>query len=238
MGAKKALLAARFVVEAHSGAGELVVNEDLAAPQKRIVDELYELVGPYKLYSESEAGMDFATEAGMRAAVAKRFARFKDTLQDSLSCEDYEQEGVLDLVQLKEAILGVDEDIDWHLLDYMLWYVYVRSDSVDRLEYKVLLTLIDDQTKKQQRPQSSKHQTVKSSGKAQEAVSSEEEDDDKYSEVDEGKESGVFVDSPIVQGGDKDLLDGGAGVGDDQYEESPRQKVPSPPQGADQRADY
>ena len=42
--------------------------------------------------------MDFATEASMKATVAKRFGKFKDTLHDSLSCEDYEQEGVLDLI--------------------------------------------------------------------------------------------------------------------------------------------
>jgi len=69
-------------------------------------------VGPYKLYSDSETGVDFATENSMKTAVAKRFSKFKSTLLDSLSCEDYEQEGLLDLVQLKEAILGVEEDID------------------------------------------------------------------------------------------------------------------------------
>ena len=43
--------------------------------------------------------------------------------------------------------MGVEEDIDWHVLDYMLWYVYVRSDSVERLEYKVLIQLIEEQSK-------------------------------------------------------------------------------------------
>lgn len=59
-------------------------------------------------------------------------------------------------MQLKEAIVGVDEDIDWHTLDYILWYVYVRSDSVEKLEYKVLIQMIEEQANAAvQRPQSS-----------------------------------------------------------------------------------
>jgi hypothetical protein len=156
VGAKKALLIARFLIEPHNGATDVVINEDLEATAKSVVDDLYELIGPYKIYSETETGLDFATEASMKSSVAKRFSRFKSTLQDSLSCEDYDQEGVLDLMQLKEAIVGVEEDIDWHTLDYMLWYVYVRSDSVEKLEYKVLIQMIEEQANAAvQRPQSS-----------------------------------------------------------------------------------
>ena len=80
----------------------------------------------------------------MKSAVAKKFFQIKDTLHDNLSCEDYEQEGVVDLIQLKEAIMGVDEDLEQQIFDFMLWYVYVRSDSVDRLEYRSIIQLIEE----------------------------------------------------------------------------------------------
>ena len=80
----------RYLIEPHNGATDVVINEDLEATQKSVVDDLYELVGPYKLYSETETGLDFATEASMKQSVAQRFGKFKSTLQDSLSCEDYD----------------------------------------------------------------------------------------------------------------------------------------------------
>jgi hypothetical protein len=99
----------------------------------------------------------------------------------------------------------------------MLWHVYVRSDSVHRLEYKALIQLIEENKPKVQRPQSSK--PAASKAVKQDLASSDE--DDKYSEVDEAKESG-YLDSPVVEGGKQDLMTGGLAGS---YEESPRQKV-------------
>lgn len=150
MSTKKALLIARYLIEPHTGA-DAVVNEEMERDQKGIVDDLYELIGPYKVYGEpvvDEEGadaVDYADEAEMRARVAERFGRSKHSLLESLGCEDYEGEGVVDLVQLKEAVLAADEEVDAHLLDFMLWYVYVRSDSTDKMEYKVLMQLIEEE---------------------------------------------------------------------------------------------
>jgi hypothetical protein len=109
-----------------------------------VVEELFKLVGPYKLYSDTETGADYVSEASMKSEVAKKFLLIKDTLQDNLSCEDYDQEGILDLNQFKDALMGVDGDLEQHVLDFMLWYSYVRSDSVDRLEYKPIIQLIEE----------------------------------------------------------------------------------------------
>ena len=148
---------ARFLIEPQSGGpSDILVNEDLSQTQKKIADKLYELVGPYKLYSDVETGADYATEASMKAAVAKKFGKYKSTLYESLSCEDYEDEGTLDLIQFKEAVLGVEEDLDPHLLDYVMWYVYVRSDNELKLEYKVLMQLVKEHNSLGKRPQSSK----------------------------------------------------------------------------------
>ena len=56
-----------------------------------------------------------------------------------LQCEDYEEEGILTLSQVREAIVSCDEEVDDKVLDYMLYYVFIRSQSADRMEYKTII---------------------------------------------------------------------------------------------------
>lgn len=100
--------------------------------------------------------MDYETETNMRRLVVQKLGRYRQSLEEYLGCEDYEQEGILDLTQLIEAIRGIEEDLDDHVLDYMLYYVYVRSDSVDKLEYKLLLGMLDEESRKRERTASAK----------------------------------------------------------------------------------
>lgn len=131
--AKKALLISRFLIEpkeiskqqqqqttSADYAATVVLNEDLERTQKGIVDDLYDLIGPYKIYidtdsqhqneNEETSALDYAYEVEMRKKVAHRFALCRDTLMECLSCEDYDGEGQLDYVQLKEAILAVIDE--------------------------------------------------------------------------------------------------------------------------------
>lgn len=41
--------------------------------------------------------------------------------------------------------MSVDDDLNDHLLDYMLYYVYARNEHADKFEYKVLLSLLDEE---------------------------------------------------------------------------------------------
>jgi hypothetical protein len=109
------------------------------------MDLLYELVGPYKIYCDDLQGVDYASEDQMKLKVIEKFGKYKFALSEALQCEDYEQEGILDLTQLQEAILSVDDDLDDHVLDYMLYYVYARNEHADKFEYKVLLSLLDEE---------------------------------------------------------------------------------------------
>ncbi len=54
---------------------------------------------------------------------------------EALRCEDYEEQGILDLAQLHEAISTVDEDLDDSVLNYMLYYVLTRSSDHENMEY-------------------------------------------------------------------------------------------------------
>ena len=67
----------------------------------------------------------------MQKKAAEHFGRNKQNLLTCLSDEDYDDEGVLDLVQLKEAINSVCEE--GQLVDYLLYYVFIRSESAAQM---------------------------------------------------------------------------------------------------------
>lgn len=78
----------------------------------------------------------------------------------------------------------MDEEVDDHLMDWMLYYIYSRSDTVDRMEYQVLIRMLDDALKQQKkRPESSNHEKVKANQgpKMVEQVKCDSYSEDKYS---------------------------------------------------------
>ena len=48
----------------------------------------------------------------MQKLVYENFSRYRETLVESLKCEDYEEQGLLELSQLQEAIVTVNEDLE------------------------------------------------------------------------------------------------------------------------------
>jgi hypothetical protein len=49
----------------------------------------------------------------MQIKVAEKFGRKRIMLQNALKCEDYDDEGLLDLEQVREAIVeAVDDEVD------------------------------------------------------------------------------------------------------------------------------
>ncbi len=69
----------------------------------------------------------------MQELVYQNFSTQRETLVEALRCEDYEEEGLLEMSQLKEAILTINEDIDTIILEYMIYFVLVRSESHEKL---------------------------------------------------------------------------------------------------------
>jgi hypothetical protein len=100
--APKSQQLARYLVEPKVG-GEVVFSDNSYCTQKEVIDHLYVLIGPYKIYSEG-SGEDYANDAKMQAAAVNKFGRLKQTLSDALACEDYEDTGILELTQVREAI--------------------------------------------------------------------------------------------------------------------------------------
>lgn len=79
----------------------------------------------------------------MQKLVFENFHQSREALLEALKCEDYEEEGLLELSQLHEAIFTVNEELEPSILDYMLYFVYVRSEDHESMQYKHLVELID-----------------------------------------------------------------------------------------------
>lgn len=121
-------------------------------------------------------------DSKMQKMCIEKFGKHRQALRDALACEDYEESGILELTQVREAIVSVEEDVDDHLMDWMLYYIYSRSDTVDRMEYQVLIRLLDDALKQQKkRPESSNHEKVKATQGMVQQVKSDSYSEDRYS---------------------------------------------------------
>ena len=149
---KKSTQLSRFLIEQPSQ-GEIIYNEDLRITCNEVVTKLQNLIGVYHLYhlAESEEATSsnaddphFVQEEYMKKLVLENFARYQNTLVEALGCEDYEETGLLELSQLQEAISTVNEELESGVLDYMLYYVLVRSESAEKMQYKALIDLLED----------------------------------------------------------------------------------------------
>lgn len=153
---------ARYIVEPKTG-GEVVLNEQAKCTKKQAVDALTSIIGTYKVYSDSKSGKQFVSDASMKQITHEKFGKYRPALNDALASEDYEDTGIIDLTQVREAILSVLDDIEDEMIDWMLFYVYSRSDNVDMMEYKVLVSMLDETTKKSERLSSAKPKRPESS---------------------------------------------------------------------------
>ena len=99
--AKKSLQVARFLVEPVSDE-EYIVNENMKAESQEVLSKLQQLIGQYYLYIQEEVtgyndDPNVIQEEYMQKLVFENFSRFRETLIESLKCEDYEEEGLLEL---------------------------------------------------------------------------------------------------------------------------------------------
>lgn len=67
----------------------------------------------------------------------------KETLKDTLESEDYEDEGFLPMGAIKECFVTLDIDIDDELLDYVLFVIHQKSESIHKMKYSVLFELLE-----------------------------------------------------------------------------------------------
>jgi hypothetical protein len=68
-------------------------------------------------------------------------------LKETLELEDYDEEGAIPVSAFKEAFktLDIDElsDGSGDVLDFILYIIYQKSESLEKMRYSVLFDLID-----------------------------------------------------------------------------------------------
>ena len=112
-------------------------------------------MGHYFLYVEGDAKADdekTVHEETLKSMFVSRFGRQRESFGTNLKCEDYEHEGLIALGELSEAITSTDEEVEDRVLDYMLYYVFVRSESAERMAYKTLTSMLDERPQNPKTP--------------------------------------------------------------------------------------
>ena len=101
-----------------------------------IIRELKETIGHYRLYKaegyDIEYDDNYVSEDYMKKVVVETYGKAKSDLEESLKSEALN--GMLSLQYLYEALKAVDEKVDQDVIDYLMYYVFVRSKDADNLE--------------------------------------------------------------------------------------------------------
>ena len=64
-------------------------------------------------------------------------------MKETLELEDYEEEGSVPVGAFRESFSTLDIQMDDELLDFILYIVYQKSESLEKMRYSVLFELID-----------------------------------------------------------------------------------------------
>lgn len=107
--------------------------------QREVIDLLQDLIGHYIVYSGESL-------KSIHSRLTKCFASCKGTVKETLQLEDYEEEGVLTWESIKEALNGLEIDgLDDELMDYILLIMYTKSESLSKLNYRLLFDALDNE---------------------------------------------------------------------------------------------
>ncbi len=137
------------------------------------------------------------------------------TLTETLSIEDYDDEGFIPLQAFKDSINSLELDqITAQMLDYMTFYVFTKSESVNKMNYKAIFDLLEEKAltsaagDSRKRPESSSPEKLKARNNkfqgASEAEKKHQEKEDEYEDDNYEEEFEKLLDKD-----DEDDEDGG-----------------------------
>lgn len=64
-------------------------------------------------------------------------------MKEALELEDYDEEGAIPASAFRESFVNLEIDIDDELMDFVLYVIYQKSESIDKLRYSVLFEMLD-----------------------------------------------------------------------------------------------
>lgn len=76
-------------------------------------------------------------------SLIKLFSKVKGTLKDALESEDYDESGTLPHAAFESTFLDLELVLTPEQLEYLLFVVYQRSESLDKMKYNVLFDLLE-----------------------------------------------------------------------------------------------
>lgn len=69
---------------------------------------------------------------------------YKGSLLDCLQVEDYDEIGILSAQDIEKGIKNLDlKQLTPDLMDYLMFFIYQRSESVEKMKYTVLFDLLE-----------------------------------------------------------------------------------------------
>lgn len=146
-------------------------SEEMSKSQKDIVENIKNEIGHYQVYNDGNLVNKFNQK------IQKLLGSCKDTLRETFSLEDYEEEGVVSIGAIKEAFTTLDIQIEQDLLDYIIYVIYQKSESSSKMKYGSLIDLIEgklvqgqlsnssDNQQTRKRPESSSPEKLKARNK-------------------------------------------------------------------------
>jgi len=119
----------------------------------------------------------------MSEKAQKVLGRFKDTIRETLLLEDYDEEGIIGVEQLREGLKSLQIDgCDEEMIQFVEYIIFTRggAEGTHKMKYGVLFDLLDKQhrgstsngpaslgtsTESRKRPESSSPEKLKARNK-------------------------------------------------------------------------
>ncbi|CDW75040.1 UNKNOWN [Stylonychia lemnae] len=171
---KQSLLLARYLIEP-SDQSQVIYDVELSKKQKLIVTSLSKMIGQYQIFNDQTVIKQY------QERIAKALQPCKESFKECLQMEDYEEEGILSIGQIKECFetleLLSDDQINEELFDYLVFVLYQKSEGLEKLSYPLLFELIEGKlllnqmsvgsegVQSRKRPESSSPQKIKARNK-------------------------------------------------------------------------
>ena len=183
---------ARYIQESKTNEPLVVYKDTNLCTQGEIVKGIKKEVGEYKIYNDAALVKSFHDQ------LQQEFGALTSSIKSALECEDYEEEGVINIEGLNEAFSSISFDVEEDLMNYIIYVLYTKSESIERLNYSVLFELITgkmnhlipgysgDGAGGRKRPESSSPQKLRDRNKekyheeAPPKKTTEDDDDDNY----------------------------------------------------------
>lgn len=123
------------------------------------------MIGDYIVFTD--AGIQRRLQAELR----ERFKHCRDSLREALELEEYEEDGTISLTAFRQAFIELELNLSDEQLDFIVYSVYIKSESSQRLRHGALFEMLDDEalaasaSEGRKRPESSSPEKLKARNK-------------------------------------------------------------------------